>query len=179
MKSGLLLFTPLALLILALADGAALINRSSAMRSPRDQPSAEQSAFEKREEVYRSNSIGVALLEQYKAKEAVESFKHALEIKSDLLIARINLAIALYYLPDTDAAKREAEKALTQDSNAPQPHYILGLIGRAQNRFDDAVVEFQKALRVDGDDVGTNVNLGQIFVQQKKYPEAIAAFRKA
>jgi len=118
------------------------------------------------------------MLEQYKAKEAVESFRQALEIKSDLLIARINLTIALYYLPDAEAAKSEAEKALTQDSNAPQPRYILGLIARAQNRFDDAIADFEKVLKIDPDDVGSNVNVGQIFVQQKKYTEAIAAFRR-
>src|SRR5436190_1857818 len=73
----------------------------------------QQSAFEKREAAYRANNLGAAFLEQYKAREAVESFTRALEIKPDLTIARINLSIALYYLPDNDRAKREAEKALT------------------------------------------------------------------
>src|SRR5512141_123861 len=76
---------------------------------------SEQSAFEQREAAYRANNIGVALLEQYQAKEAAEAFTRALAIKPDLLIARINLAIALYYLPDGEGAKREAEKALKQD----------------------------------------------------------------
>src|SRR5690242_12023771 len=86
-----------------------------------------QSPFERRESAYRANNIGAALLEQYKAKEAVQSFQQALRIKPDLFLAQINLAIAYYYLPDADAAKREAEKALMQDANTPQPHYILGL----------------------------------------------------
>jgi Tfp pilus assembly protein PilF len=138
-----------------------------------------QPAFDKREDAYRANNIGVALLEQYKAKEAAESFTRALDLKPDLLIARINLVIALYYLPDMDAARREAEKALKQDANAPQTHYLLGLIARSQNRFDDAISEFQKVLKIDADDVGSNVNLGQILVQQRKYAEAIESFRKA
>ena len=140
---------------------------------------AEQSAFDKREAAYRANNVGVALLEQYKAKEAIASFTRALEIKPDLLIARINLSIALYYLPDAEGAKREAQKALAQDPNAPQPHYLLGLIARAQNRFDEAIAEFEKVLRIDAGDVGSHINLGQIFVQQKKYEDAIGAFRKA
>src|SRR5882724_12541457 len=70
-----------------------------------------QSAFEKSEAAYRANNIGVALLEQYKAKEAADSFTRALEIKPELTIARINLGIALYYLPDTEGAKRETQKA--------------------------------------------------------------------
>jgi tetratricopeptide (TPR) repeat protein len=141
--------------------------------------SSVQSAFEKSEAAYRENNLGVALLEQYKAKEAVDSFTRALQIKPDLTIARINLSIALYYLPDTDSARREAEKALSQDPNRPQPHYILALIDRSQNQFDDAIAELQKVLKIDGEDVGANINVGQIFTQQKKYGPAIAAFRKA
>jgi tetratricopeptide (TPR) repeat protein len=138
-----------------------------------------QTAFEKREAAYRANNIGAAMLEQYKPKEAAEYFRRALEIQPDLLIARINISIALYYLPDADGARREAEKALLQDQNRPQPHYMLGLIARAQNRFEDAIAEFQKVLKEDVDDVGSNINVGQILAQQKKYAEAIAAFRRA
>jgi Tfp pilus assembly protein PilF len=139
----------------------------------------DQSTFEKGEAAYRENNLGVALLEQYKAKDAIDSFTRALQIKPDLTIARINLSIALYYLPDANSAKREAEKVLSQDPNRPQPHYILGLIARSQSQFDEAIAEFQKVLKIDTDDVGANINVGQIFTQQKKYAEAIAAFGKA
>jgi tetratricopeptide (TPR) repeat protein len=169
------LFAFLALPLLLILSNTELIDHSGAAR----ENAAEQTSIDKREAAYRANNIGAALLEQYKAKEAVESFTRALELKPDLLMARINLSIALYYLPDADGAKHEAEKALAQDANAPQPHYILGLIARAQNRFDDAIAEFQKVLKIDSDDLGSNINVGQIFAQQKQYPEAIAAFRRA
>jgi tetratricopeptide (TPR) repeat protein len=176
MRSATSFFVPAALLLFLIIATATLIDHSGA----RGLFAAEdQRAFDQREAAYRANNIGAALLEQYKAKEAAESFTRALSIKPDLLIARINLSIALYYLPDANSAKGEAEKALTQDPNAPQPHYILGLIARAQNRFDDAIGEFQKVLKIDPDDVGANINAGQIWAQQKKYPEATAAFRSA
>jgi Tfp pilus assembly protein PilF len=143
------------------------------------QVALQASSLEKREEAYRANNLGVALLEQYKAREATDSFTRALSIKPDLLLARINLSIALYYLPDADGAKREAEKALGQDLKVPQAHYILGLIARGQSRFDDAITEFGQVLKTDPGDVGANINLGQLFVQQKRYPEATTALRKA
>src|SRR6267142_523272 len=143
----------LAFLFLTIAV-TTLLESSVARSSTTASANPEQSAFEKSEAAYRANNIGVALLEQYKAKDAVDSFTRALEIKPDLLIARINLSIALYYLPDADGAKREAQKALVQDPNRPQPHYILGLIARAQNRFEDAITEFQRVLKTDPDDVG-------------------------
>src|SRR5437763_644653 len=169
---------PLLLIMLSVLGGMMWLG-SLGIHSTRAERSSEQSTFEKREAAYRANNIGVAQLEQYKAKEAVDSFARALQIKPDLTIARINLSIALYYLPDAGGAKREAEKVLSQDPNRPQAHYILGLIARSQNQFDEAIAEFQKVLKIDSDDIGSNINVGQIHSQQKKYPEAIAAFRKA
>ncbi len=159
--------------------GTLLIESSAASSSAQAISRSELAALEKREAAYRANNLGVAMLEQYKAKEAVEDFNRALAIKPDLVIARVNLSIAMYYLPDADGAKREAEKALIQDPNRPQPHYILGLIARAQNRFEEGIAQFQKVLKIDPDDVGSNINVGQIFTQQKEYADAIAAFRRA
>ncbi len=179
MRSSTSCFILTALFLFLVIGTSTLMNHAGVMGLSRASGSEDQRAFEQREAAYRANNIGAALLEQYKAKEAVESFTRALEIKPDLLVARINLSIALYYLPDADGAKRAAEKALTQDANAPQLHYILGLIARAQNRFDEAIGEFQKVLQIDPDDVGANINVGQLVAQQKKSAEAIAAFRKA
>src|SRR5258708_2870008 len=134
MKFFRLVLTLLVLILFSAITNSTLLDYSRLSSFTRADASAEQSAFDKREAAYRANNLGVAFLEQYKAKEAVASFTQALEIKPDLLIARINLSIALYYLPEIDRAKREAEKALAQGRNAPQPHYILGLIARAQNR---------------------------------------------
>ena len=170
---------PIALFLFFSTATTSLIESSAATSPTQAISRSEQAAFEKREAAYRDNNLGVAMLEQYKAREAVEDFNSALATKPDLLIARVNLSIALYYLPDADGAKREAEKALNKDPNRPQPHYILGLIARAQNRFEEGIAEFQKVLKVDPDDVGSNINVGQIFTQRKNYAEAIAAFRRA
>lgn len=132
-----------------------------------------------REDAYRANNIGVALLEQFKHKEGVEAFKNALKIDPKLNLAHINLAIALFNVPDLPAAQREAQVAATLAAGAPQPLYILGLIAKLQTRLDDALPAFQRVLKIDPNDVGANINVGQIYSQQRKYPEAIAAFRLA
>lgn len=132
-----------------------------------------------REEAYRANNLGVALLEQFKYKEAADVFKRALQIDSKLALARINLSIALFNVPDLPGSQREAQAAIALAPNAPQPHYILGLIAKSQARPDDAVAPFQQVLKIDPNDVGANVNLGQIYSTQRKFPEAIALFRVA
>ncbi len=132
-----------------------------------------------RENAYRANNIGVALLEQFKYKEAADAFKRALQLDPGLVLARINLGIALYNLPDMAGAQREEQDVIALAPATPQPYYILGLIARMQNRQEDAIAQFQHVLKIDAGDVGTHVNLGQLFAQQRKYPEAIASSRAA
>ena len=158
----------LVLLALAISVLTAAANRQT-----------EQSKANTREEAYRANNIGVALLEQFKHKEASDAFKRALQLEPGLALARVNLGIALFNLPDLPAAQKELQAASVAVPSAPQPHYLLGLLAKTQNRVDDAIVSFQKVLRIDPNDVGANVNLGQLYAQQRKYPEAIAVLRTA
>src|SRR2546430_16062373 len=65
-----------------------------------------------REDAYRANNVGVALLEQFNYARAAGSFRDALRIDPSLALARLNLAIALLYQPDLDAAAREAGDAV-------------------------------------------------------------------
>ena len=132
-----------------------------------------------REDAYRANNIGVALLEQFKHKEAADAFRRALQLQPDLALARINLGIALFNVPDLPAAQKELQAASALAPSAPQPLYLLGLLAKTQNRPAEAIASFQKVLRIDPNDVGANVNLGQLYAQQRKYPEAIAVLRTA
>ncbi|MDQ3665693.1 MAG: FG-GAP-like repeat-containing protein [Acidobacteriota bacterium] len=150
-----------------------LINPTSAHRQ--NQPSAAAV----REDAYRANNLGVALLEQFKYKEAADSFKRALQLEPKLALARINLGIALFNVPDLPAAQRELQSAIALLPAAPQPYYLLGLAAKTQNRSEAAIASFQQVLRIDPNDVGSNVNLGQLYAQQRKYPEAIAVLRTA
>jgi Tfp pilus assembly protein PilF len=132
-----------------------------------------------REDAYRANNLGVALLEQFKFKEAADAFKRALQLEPSFTLARINLGIALFNVPDLAAAQRELQAAGTAAPTAPQPPYLLGLAAKTQNKPEEAITYFQKVLRIDANDVGANVNLGQLYAQQRKYPEAVAVLRTA
>ncbi|HVG31278.1 MAG TPA: FG-GAP-like repeat-containing protein [Pyrinomonadaceae bacterium] len=163
-----------AVLLIALAATSTLITERAAGLPAQTTP-----APASREDAYRANNIGVALLEQFKYKEAADSFRRALQLDPKLSLARINLAIALYNLPDAEGAQREAQVAAAAAPQAPQAPYVLGLVAKSQSRADDAAAAFQRVLKIDPSDVGANVNLGQIYSQQRKYTEAIAAFRTA
>jgi Flp pilus assembly protein TadD len=137
------------------------------------------SAAPDREAAYRANNLGVALLEQYRFADAVEAFKKSQALDPGLGMARINLAIGLYYLPDLPAARKEAEGAAASAPEALQPPYILGLIARQENRPEDALAAFECVQKADPGDVGANVNYGQVLLQQRRYDDAIRVLEKA
>ncbi|MEJ7862428.1 MAG: FG-GAP-like repeat-containing protein [Pyrinomonadaceae bacterium] len=140
---------------------------------------AKQVSAAEREDAYRANNLGAAQLEQFNHAAGAAAFRRALEANPQLTMARVNLAIALFNLQDLDVARREAEIVTSAEPERPQPHYILGLIAKNQNRTEDAIASLKKVLTIDPNDVGANVNLGQIYVSQRKFPEAIQAFRLA
>ncbi|HEX8282456.1 MAG TPA: FG-GAP-like repeat-containing protein [Pyrinomonadaceae bacterium] len=146
----------------------------------RQRPAASSvSADARREEAYRANNLGVALLEQFKYKEGAEAFRRALSIEPGLALAHVNLAVALYNVPEPEEAEREARAAADASPEAPQPHYLLGLIAKSQNRPEEAAAAFKRVLAFDPYDVGANVSLGQVYAQQRRYEEAVALFRAA
>ncbi len=132
-----------------------------------------------REDAYRANNRGVALLEQYKAEEAVKAFREALALDPKIVLARVNLAIALLNASDLDGAEREAKTVLETTPDSLQAWYVRGLVARSQNRADDARAAFGEILARDPTDVGSRVNLGQLALLAKQYDEAIAQFRSA
>jgi tetratricopeptide (TPR) repeat protein len=182
MKTYLCLFGLAVMLGWATSVGLPQVENSSRpSAAPRTTPSTAQtlSGSHEREEAYRANNMGVALLEQFNHREGAEAFRRALRVDPRLSIARINLAIALYNLPDIENALSEAQEAVRLAPRAPQPHYILGLISRAQNRSEDAIAAFHRVLEIDEQDVGANIQLGQLYVQARRYAEAVTHFRAA
>ncbi|HXG63585.1 MAG TPA: FG-GAP-like repeat-containing protein, partial [Blastocatellia bacterium] len=165
--------------LLAIAVAAVFAATGVAVSTGAASASPQAAAPSAREQAYRANNLGVALLEQFKHKEGAEEFRRALRLDPKLAIARVNLAIALYNIPEIEGALREAQAAAQALPAAPQPHYLLGLIAKTQNRVPDAVAAFQRVLQIDPNDVGANVNLGQLYAQQRKYDEAIKLFRTA
>jgi tetratricopeptide (TPR) repeat protein len=139
----------------------------------------QKTSAKQREDAYRANNLGVAQLEQFNHKEAAELFRRALTLDSQMKIAQINLAIALFNQQEIQTAQTVAQKAVEVAPERPQTHYILGLIARNQNRTEDAVASFQKVLTIDPNDVGANVNLGQIYIQQRNFNEARSVLQRA
>lgn len=137
------------------------------------------SSLQKREELYRLNNLGVALMEQYKHEDAVKQFKLALERDPDFAIARINLAMAHYFLNDAKYAVAEAQAALKLSPASLQAQYVLGASYKKDRLYDEAIAAFNKVLAVDPKDPYTNIQIGQIYSAKQQYAQAVEVFRRA
>ena len=133
----------------------------------------------KREQLYRLNNIGVAFMEQFKHEDAVKQFKQALERDPNFAVARINLALAHFYLNDSRAAVDEARAAVKLAPDSPHAHYALAAALRNEKLYDESLAEFNKVLSIDPRDSATNIQIGQLHSQKQQYPQAIAAFQRA
>ena len=132
-----------------------------------------------REEAYRANNLGVALLEQFKFDDAAAAFREALRREPNLGIGHLNLSIALLQNSDLEAARPEAEAADRLMAGAPQPPYVLALIAREENRDDDAIRFFERVRKIDPRDTGAAVNLAQMHIQNRRYADAVALLEPA
>jgi Tfp pilus assembly protein PilF len=131
------------------------------------------------ERAYRLSNRGVALLEQYNYPSAASAFKDALAIEPSLGHAHLGLAIALLYAGQAEAALPEARAAQTAMPSAPQPPFVIGLIGRSLNQPDVAEPAFRRVLEIDPTDAASEVNLGQLLMARRQFADALAAFRAA
>jgi tetratricopeptide (TPR) repeat protein len=143
------------------------------------QPSPAAAPAAPPEDAYRANNRGVGLLEQYKFPEAVAELQTAVALAPGYAQARINLAIAQFYVPDLAAAKKTALEAIALAPASPQPPYLLGLIARAENDAAVALRELARVRALDPGDVGVNVNLGQVLLETRRYDEAIPVLEAA
>jgi lipoprotein NlpI len=155
-----------AALILAARPGARAAGPTPGAAAPADARAA-------REAAYRENNLGVAFLEQYNHKEAAECFARALAADPGLQLARVNQAIALFYIPDLPAAKKAATEALADQPESPYLHYILALIARLEDEPAVAEEHLRKVLAIDPTDFGANLVLGQVLVDRERYDEAL------
>lgn len=142
------------------------------------QAPAEESVA-RREAAYRANNRGVGLLEQFAYDRAAEAFQEAVTIDPAVRLARVNLAIALFYGGRPADAAVEARAAQAADPDAPEPAYLLGLIARAQGQPEEAMQQFERVLRLDADDPGARVHLAMTLLEERRHADAAAMAESA
>jgi Tfp pilus assembly protein PilF len=90
-------------------------------------------------------NLGIALLSQQKLDAARAALEEAVRLLPNDPYAWYNLGLVYKDLSEAEKAI-EAYQHVTQLSPEADAHYFLGYLYTQQQRYDDAIVEFQKAL---------------------------------
>jgi tetratricopeptide (TPR) repeat protein len=123
--------------------------------------------------------LAYVLFREGRAKESLEIYARAIRLKQpasdDLKVIGLDYGLLGYF----EYSAQFLEKAVASDPANLEARYYLGRVRFEQNRFADAVLEFQEVLKRDPNHVKAQNNLGQAFEAQNQIDEAIDAYSRA
>lgn len=123
--------------------------------------------------------LAVALVNQNKAKKAVECCRKALGIDPNHANGHANLGMALQTLGHLDQAEESYRKAIGIKPDHAEAHNNLGSVLQSLGRPQEAEANLQQALKLRPNYADAHNNLGLAQRDSGQFVEAISAFRKA
>jgi len=133
-------------------------------------PNAERSA-----KLY--SALGYTYEQQKQYKEAIEAYRHAIELDRDNLDAIRGLAQNLLNDGQADAALEQYKVIADANPEDAQTYVRIAEIYRKQGKFDLALDNLKKAETMVQDSVEVPYNIAAIYQAQGRYDEAVPIMR--
>jgi tetratricopeptide (TPR) repeat protein len=89
---------------------------------------------------------GIALGVRGRLRDASQSFARALQLDPLSLVIHTHAALIPYFSGDFSGAEGQLRSALSMDRNFVEAHWILGWIYECQQKYEQALNEFQTAI---------------------------------
>ncbi|MDB9933363.1 tetratricopeptide repeat protein [Candidatus Thioglobus sp.] len=124
------------------------------------------------------NISGVCYKATGQQEMAVQSFKRAVEIKSDFADAHYNLGLTLQELNQLDDAVKSYLKALTIKSDYAEAYNNLGVTLKDLDQLEEAVKCYEKALIIKPDYPEAHNNLGNALKNLGRLSKAVECFER-
>jgi Tfp pilus assembly protein PilF len=121
--------------------------------------------------------LGIALFDQRKFQESVESYRRALSIEDPFPVAWNNLGNSLRMLGDVEEADRCLEKAISQKPDYLSPYKNRGTLWIWAGEVERGLRWYHEALKLVPNDPELHRNLGVIYLLQKRYAEGWPEYR--
>jgi tetratricopeptide (TPR) repeat protein len=93
--------------------------------------------------------LGIACISSGKAGDAIEAFRHAVDLVPASVPYRQNLARAFVAAGNVDAAVDEVRQAARLNPNDPGAHEMFARVLVSQHRVEEARGELERALQID------------------------------
>lgn len=107
------------------------------------------------------------------------SFQDFFSLSDEVLLAWANQGYFFYNQGKYAEAETIFKGLVTLNTKVAYYHTALGSIYEAQEKYDEALEEFNKATQIDGNDICALVNRGEIRLRKGKVLEAAEDFQKA
>lgn len=112
--------------------------------------------------------LGAALYKAGRHDEAINHFRHALQINPWLALAHNNLGFAFEMKKDLDAAIAHYRQALQINPELALAHNNLGMALRSKGQSVEAVEHFRHVLRIEPDNQQARRNLQELQATEQK-----------
>src|SRR5882672_10023135 len=123
------------------------------------------------------SALGFTYEQQKQYKNAIEAYKHAIELDRDNLDAIRGLAQNLLNDGQADAALEQYKVIADANPEDAQTYVRIAEIYRKQGKFDVALENLKKAESMVQDSVEVPYNIAAIYQAQGRYDEAIPVMR--
>jgi predicted TPR repeat methyltransferase len=124
-------------------------------------------------------ALGVALLRQARAAEAVAPFERAIALAPGDADNHVQLGFALQMQERFTDAETCYRRALETGHNAADVHWNLGNILKQLNRLNEAAASYRRSLELRDGDAKSHIVLGDVLLQLLRPAEAELSFRRA
>lgn len=122
--------------------------------------------------------LGLSLLEQEKAQEALPSLKRAIELKKESTF-QVAYGNALVKLNNYSAGETAYLDALKTDGNSLKAMQGLSVVYLQQGRVAEAEAVLRKAIQISPDEASLFYNLGLVLEKLGRLDEAVEGYRAA
>ena len=123
------------------------------------------------------SALGYTYEQQKQYKEAIDAYRHAIELDRDNLDAIRGLAQNLLNDGQTDAALEQYKVIADANPEDAQTYVRIAEIYRKQGKFDLALENLKKAESMVQDSLEVPYNIAAIYQAQGRYDEAIPIMR--
>ena len=172
-------------IVLSPAYGVAYNNRGNAYAALRQYNAAFQ-AFRRAAELLPQSAVpfngrGRTHAELARNHAAVRDLTRAISLDQKYAAAYRNRAEANFAIANYGAAAGDATQALKLEPKVPRPNLLL-LRARAyaaENKFKEAIADFDTALELNSDLIDAYVERGVLFAKNRRYDDAIGDYTRA
>jgi tetratricopeptide (TPR) repeat protein len=112
-------------------------------------------------------------------QQAIQAFRHAIQIKEDLIDARFNLANTLVEMGQLEPALAEYELITQRQPSHAQSYFAKAGVLHDLERLEEALASYDQAIALDDNYADARLNRANLLEDMQRYDEAIESLQHA